>query len=340
MRKRVGINDLTEPEKTALATLLKSIADAEEFRARTAEQNVSVEARIERRHNETPEQRNDRARRWIETVDAGSRTGVLHDPELFLLRVFAVEQVHEDRMIDGSYGAAFADIQNRMDQVRAHHGLDDDEFWYLGEGPPEWESLCSEYDTIYERLFVATLGEFGLLEEVRLRETDPKEFDRRRELGRRAIHKGLTDIERLQMIQGQFEREASVSAIAGAFHAAATMIGAAIETALMARCLRHPDEAFRARAQLPNRERPKSGDPREWSFNHLTKVAEAASWLPEFHTHGAALSADRLIHMVRGLRNMVHPGAHLRSVLTNRVVRGQYEDAQAIYELLRRHVAT
>jgi hypothetical protein len=108
--KRAGSNDLTEPEKAALATLLKSIADTAEFRSRTAEQKLSVEAMIERRRNETPEQRNARARRWLETVDAGSRTGVLHDPELFLLRVSAVEQVHEDRMMDGSYGAALADM--------------------------------------------------------------------------------------------------------------------------------------------------------------------------------------------------------------------------------------
>jgi hypothetical protein len=173
-----------------------------------------------------------------------------------------------------------------------------------------------------------------------LREKEPQEFDRRRELGRRAIHEGLPDAERLELLQVQFEREASASAAVGAFHAAAAMIGAAIEAALLARCLRRHEEALRARARLPEKERPRTGNPYKWKFDNLIRVAAEASWLPEFHVRDGVLPSEMLIDMVRELRNMVHPVVHLRSTLTNRVVRTKYEDAQATYDLLRRYLTT
>jgi hypothetical protein len=336
--KLIRSGDLTEQEKSALEILLKNIVNTAEFRKRAAAQETSIEAMLQRRRNEMPAQRNARARQWIDIVDSGNRVGILHEPELFFLRVSTVEWVHHDRFVDGAYEAALADIQSRMERVRTRHNLSDDEFWPLGDGPPEWELLNREYDAISDRLFVATLREFGLLEEAQLREKEPQEFDRRRELGRRAMHNELPDVERLELLQVQFEREASASAAVGAFHAAATMMGAAIEAALLACCLRRLDEVRRARARLPEKQRPRKGNPRTWTFEQLTRVAAEASWLPEFHACDGVLPSEILIDMVRELRNMVHPAVHLRSTLTNRVVRTKYEDAQAIYDLLRRHL--
>jgi hypothetical protein len=264
---------------------------------------------------------------------------MLHDPELFLWRVFTVEQIHTRRMMDGTYDSELADVQDQIRQVEKRHGLEEDEYFPVGEGPPEWEALQNEFDATLERLFVATLREFELLEEAQLREKEPQEFDRRRELGRRAVFDGLSDLERLEMCQVEFEQEALASAEAGAFHAAATMIGAAIEAALLARCLRRPEEAEQARVRLQRPERPEKADPRKWGLHSLTRVAAEASWLPEFHVGNGVLPSDALIDMVRELRNMVHPATHLQSVVTNRIARAKYEAARATYDLLRRHLA-
>ena len=183
-------------------------------------------------------------------VDSGHRAGRLQEPVLFLFRVMAVEKVHGDRLIREDCGPELAAVDARMEEIRAEHGLEDGAYWPLGEGPIEWEELNTEHDAICERLFVETLREFGLVAEAALRQTDRQEFERRRELGRRAIVEGLPDVELLDNIREQFAREARASAKGGAYHAASAMIGGAMEAVLLARCLRVKDEAVLAAQAL------------------------------------------------------------------------------------------
>lgn len=338
MTKRILHEDLSEREKAALETLFSNARKADDFRQKLADQNIPVEEMVKRRRSETAQQRDLRVRASIDTFNIGNQAGIVHEPELFLLRVARVEQVCDDRICEGLYDVEFAEVDHRAAELKREHGLSEDEFWMLGEGPPEWEALDQEHSAITSRLLVTALREFGLLEEAALLESKPAEFYLRRELARRALYEGLPDEERLRMVQAQFDKEASASAEVGAFHAAATMVGAAIEAALLVRCVRSSDAAIRAVSRLPQQQRPRRREPRDWSFAELTRVASAAGWLPEFDVPAGIILSDKLIDMVRDLRNMVHPAVHLRNGITTRIVRAKYEDARAVYDLLARHL--
>jgi hypothetical protein len=236
------------------------------------------------------------------------------------------------------------DVEARIERIRAEHGLTPDEYWPLGQGPAEYQAASDEYDRICERLLARALREFGLIDEARLLEEHPEEFHRRRELGRRAMFEGLSDVERLTMMQKKFVEEASRSASAGAFHAAAAMTGAAMEAAVLTRCLQRIDEARVAYSQLQLGRQRRSDDPRDWKFYHLCKVADRAGWLPTFDLGEQHLAGDFLIDLLRDLRNTIHPAKLLKDIRSNErrgamVVRSQYQDARAAYELLQRHLA-
>ena len=73
----------------------------------------------------------------------------------------------------------------------------------------------------------------------------------KREEGRRLIFGDAPDLELLESIQKQFESEAESCAKCGAFNAASDMIGSAVEAALLYMCLKHKDDAVKAKKRLP-----------------------------------------------------------------------------------------
>jgi hypothetical protein len=118
----------------------------------------------------------------------------------------------------------------------------------------------------------------------------------------------------LRKILARYYREAEKCASVRAYYAACIMIGGAFEALLLQICDLFKDEAAEAVAKLPKKQRPK-GSIEEWYLNDLTRVAVAAGWLPTRRGFDLAEpGVGELAHLIRRLRNLSHPGVHLREV--------------------------
>jgi hypothetical protein len=118
----------------------------------------------------------------------------------------------------------------------------------------------------------------------------------------------------LRKILARYYREAEKCASVRAYYAACIMIGGAFEALLLQICDLFEDEAAEAVSKLPKKQRPK-GSIEEWYLNDLIRVAVAAGWLPT--RRGFDLTepgVGELAHLIRRLRNLSHPGVHLREV--------------------------
>ena len=275
---------------------------------------------------------------WLNTAETAETVGAVSSSHCFLLRVFAVERVHEKRWFAGLYNSDLADLGARMDAIRQREGLNDDEYWRIGQGPEDWEELNEQYSQVMDVKFEEALREFGLNDIADLYDKDRKKYDACREKGRRFVFEGIPKLEQLSTLQRQFEAEAGICARGGAYHAAAVMIGAAMETALLFVCLERRDDALTARGCLPDHERPKSANPENWRLSELTMVAMKAGWLRDFEVSEGTILSRRLLDMMRYLRNLVHPARHLSDALDGDVKFG-YTNAQAAYTLLKWHLA-
>ena len=89
------------------------------------------------------------------------------------------------------------------------------------------------------------------------------------------------------------------------------MIGSAFEAMLLQICDLFADEVAEALQKLPRNLQPK-GSIDHWRLDGLVRVAVAAGWLPrgEFDESGIGARAD----LIRQLRNLAHPGVHLREI--------------------------
>jgi hypothetical protein len=118
----------------------------------------------------------------------------------------------------------------------------------------------------------------------------------------------------LRKILARYYREAEKCASVRAYYAACIMIGGAFEALLLQICDLFEDEAAEAVSKLPKKQRPK-GSIEEWYLNDLIRVPVAAGWLPT--RRGFDLTepgVGELAHLIRRLRNLSHPGVHLREV--------------------------
>ncbi len=253
------------------------------------------------------------------------------------MRVYAVETVHDERWLNGLYDEDLASINAQIDEIRLREGLDEDEDWGIGEGPEDWKELNGQYEQILDMKFEETLREFGFNDIADLYHDDRGTYDLRREEGRRLAFKETTELETLSSLLKQFEAEAKICAQSKAYQAAATMIGAAMEAALLFACFNRRNDALEARSRLPNNERPESANPKNWRFADLVLIASEAGWLPNFKVEDEILSSHGLVDMVRNLRNLLHPARHLSN---NGVpdVEQQYMNAHAAYVLLKRYL--
>jgi hypothetical protein len=88
---------------------------------------------------------------------------------------------------------------------------------------------------------------------------------------------------------------------------------------------------------LPKRIRPSTlnlKDPIAWHFETLIEVCYIAGWLPQFETDTIQFNSAGLAHLIRQLRNNVHPGRHLRERPWSEIEERDFKDAEAIYTIL------
>jgi len=91
-----------------------------------------------------------------------------------------------------------ADISKRMVEIGKREGLADDEFWYCGAGPDDYNACDGEYNKIFEKIeatyFVDSLKRYEMDWVAELFENDPYEFEIQREIGRRVCMSHEKDI--------------------------------------------------------------------------------------------------------------------------------------------------
>lgn len=120
------------------------------------------------------------AKVWLENVGWAEAAGILDPNYRFLLTLYPIERLHDERWFGGLYESDLCEINADIDAIREREGLDDDEYWPIGEGPEDWEELHQEYSGVLDRKFEETLREFGLHEVADLYQMDREAFDAKR----------------------------------------------------------------------------------------------------------------------------------------------------------------
>ena len=137
----------------------------------------------------------------------------------------------------------------------------------------------------------------------------------------------------LRKIIVQYHREAERCASVRAYYAACIMIGAAFEAMLLQMCDLFEDEV--AQAVLKLQRKPK-GSIEQWGLDDLIRIAVAVGWLPT--RRGLDLAEPgigEMAHLIRRLRNLSHPGVHLRELDEVPLRAGSYRVAYALFDSAR-----
>ena len=278
-------------------------------------------------------------RLWILTAQSAEKSGIFKSSYCFFLRSYAIESVNEYRLQNNDY-EEIASLYNLIDSIKKREGLGDDEYWRLGEGPEQnfWE-LDKQFSQALDDRMECALREYGLDGMANLWSRNRNKYDSEREKGRVLSLGKLSDIDHVIDIQMQFEAEAEACAECGAYYAATTMIGSAIEALLLSACLKNNKKASVAWSLLPKQDRPKNKDPMEWRLADLILIAEAAGWLPKFEK----IDDDNLLlirlqlNLMRCLRNLIHPSLNLSDRLGPNM-KSMYSNALATYVLMKSHL--
>jgi hypothetical protein len=255
--------------------------------------------------------------------------------EYVLFAVSPVERVHEERWMRGDYQNELGPISEAMKSIEEEHGLEPDQYWPLGESPEEYSRLNVQYDAVLDERFMTTLREFGLDDLSELKEQNPAEFNQLLERGRRAIFHRSEYILAIRDVVVRYEEDARRAASVKAYSAAVTSLGAGVEGLLLIRCLRSRHKAHRIASNLKRRVRPRHPeDPTTWTFEALIETCQKAGWLPPVETSVAQYDAAGLAHLLRVMRNHVHPGRQARQRPWSETDEREYQDAEAIYVIL------
>jgi hypothetical protein len=275
------------------------------------------------------------ARRSLTLTQALFQARRISRQEYFFYALMLVEGIHEARILDGAYEQELGPIGAAIDKIEKEFGLSGNEYWATGTGPSEYETLNKKYQDVLNDLFNATVAEFDLHELADFRKSDPKECDRLRERGRRTVFHKDEIKEALQDVVRRYERDAKRAAGAGAYSAAITLLGAGLEGLLLLRCMRSKKKAERVAAHLPSRVRPRKGDDlSNWRFETLIDTCLAAGWLPALETKMVQYNPGGLAHLLRRMRNFVHPAKQARERPWIEAEEADWKDAEAIYVAL------
>lgn len=255
--------------------------------------------------------------------------------EYIFMASSSVEDRHEKNWLDGKYNDVLGPLAKAMQKIERDAGLTSEQYWPIKQAPKNFRRLSSQYNEYMEAKFVELLHEFHLPDIAALVEHEPDEFARLRERGRRSIHHKEEYILALQDAVMQCEEEAHLAATVGAHSAAITSLGAGLEGLLLLRCVRSPSKAARIAQTLDKRLRPKrSSNLNTWTFEALIEVCLRAGWLTHVETPKSRLDAAALAHVIRNMRNYVHPAKLAREKPWTKTDEREYIDAMAIYTAL------
>jgi hypothetical protein len=137
----------------------------------------------------------------------------------------------------------------------------------------------------------------------------------------------------LRKIILRYHSEAEKCASVRAYYAACVMLGAAFEAMLLQMCDLLEDEVAQAILKLPRK--PK-GSIEHWGLDDLIEIAVAAEWLPVRRGPNLAEPGiGEMVHLIRRLRNLSHPGVHLREMDEVPITAAYYRVAYALFDAAR-----
>jgi len=267
------------------------------------------------------------AREFIAYTRTLYSRGKITRHEYIFHAVWPAERVYARRVEDGHYGDLLR-IRETMGQLLEGHGLERGQQWLKGHGPADYERLSVVHDAEHAYCFQETLREFGLHDIAELVETDPADFERLRERGRRLALQGRDFAGNLRDTVIHYEREARRAASAGAYTAAVTSLSVALKGLLLLCCVHKPSMASRIAAGLPPPYRPRNPKrPTLWRFLTLLETALKAGWLRGVPNCRPADVAVR----IRMLHDYLHAGRQAENRPWSETVGDEYEEAQALY---------
>jgi hypothetical protein len=133
------------------------------------------------------------------------------------------------------------------------------------------------------------------------------------------------------------DRESERCAKARAYYAACVLQGAVLEALLIAMCDCYIDDVRAWRLKTSPRVRPR-GPLLKWDLDTLIRVALALEWLPVRRGPRARRQVGDWLAVVKELRNLIHPGRHMRDYPTLRLRKAHYSDAYAIVRAATSHL--
>lgn len=114
-------------------------------------------------------------------------SGHLPDDAVIYLVDYALEGMKGAIRDRDGLGPELKALDNAIYELERKYGLEEDEFWPVGEAPQDVEALRAKWDAIEERELLAFFRAHGEHFLARLREQDLVAYDRRVENGRQSF---------------------------------------------------------------------------------------------------------------------------------------------------------
>jgi hypothetical protein len=131
----------------------------------------------------------------------------------------------------------------------------------------------------------------------------------------------------------RYHSEAEKAAKARAYYGACVLIGSALEGSLLAMCTIRAKDVEQYVAGLAPKQRPPKAA-QNWVLNQLLAVAAALQWLPARPNKHSRTRLAEWAQLIRELRNLVHPGKHIREYPRVSLGRQHWSDAKAVFDLV------
>lgn len=88
--------------------------------------------------------------------------GLLSKYEFFFHVSHTLDDYHSGLWLSEYYNEILGPISQKIHAIEKYHGLKDDEYWPIDEGPPEWIELQAEYEKQLDIQLNQLFIEFGL----------------------------------------------------------------------------------------------------------------------------------------------------------------------------------
>ncbi len=199
-------------------------------------------------------------------------SGRITEAEAIFHCSFYIVGLHEKHFMDGHYDSDLSSVTAKMKQIEKENGLASDKYWLLRDAPIEYQLESKEHDAILEAKQTEMFRRFAPDWIIDRLESNSERFWELYDLGRRSIFEKDDHLASIIAIIELYEREADVSANAGAYYSAIAMLGSASEARLLLECIRDPRRTRAAIQGLPSKERPTSSDPLRWTLANLVSI--------------------------------------------------------------------